>query len=264
VTPEDALWSAAIGLLAGLLGGLAGIGGSMVMLPGLFLIFGDNAEHTKQHLYMAAAMVVNIVVSIPATYQHWKAGAMRGDLAGWLLPTMTATMVAGVFASNRFEGDWLRLMLAAFIAAYCVTNIVRVLRPVPADDRPAERTGPGLLIGIGSVTGFVGGLLGIGGGVLMVPALQLLARVRLRHAIATSSLVMCVTAAVGSGLKLATLGEHGELATEAWWLVLAMSPGAIVGAMIGASLVHWLPVRVIRVAISVLLMVAAAKLAGLW
>jgi len=264
VTPQDAIWSAVIGLIAGLLGGLAGIGGSMVMLPGLFLVFGDNAEHSRQHLYMAAAMVVNVVVSIPATYQHWRAGAMRRDLAEWLLPTMTATMVAGVFASNRFEGDALRIMLAVFITAYCITNIIRAVRPIPGDDRPPERGGAGLLIGIGSITGFIGGLLGIGGGVLMVPALQLLRRVRLRHAIATSSLVMCITAAVGAALKLMTLDQHGHTPTEAWWLVLAMSPGAIAGAMIGAALVHALPIRIVRVLISALLMVAAAKLAGLW
>lgn len=264
MTPEDAVWTLAIGLLAGLLGGLAGIGGSMVMLPGLFLVFGDNAEHTRQHLYMAAAMAVNVVVAIPATYQHWKAGAMRRDLAVWLLPTMTVMMVVGVLASNRFQGDWLRIMLAVFIGAYCMTNIIRIVRPVPSENRPPERCGAGLLIGIGLVTGLVGGLLGIGGGVLMVPALQLLARVRLRHAIATSSLVMCITAAVGATLKLMTLGEHGHTMDEAWWLALAMSPGAIAGAMIGAMLVHRMPVRAIRAVISALLLVAAAKLAGLW
>lgn len=264
MTPQELLWSGAIGLLAGLLGGLAGIGGSMVMLPGLFLVFGDNQEHTRQHLYMAAAMVVNVIVSIPATYQHWRAGAMRRDLAVWLLPTMTVTMVAGVFASNRFEGDALRVMLAGFIALYCVMNIVRAVRPIRGDERPPERGGPGLLVGIGTVTGFVGGLLGIGGGVLMVPALQLLRRVRLRHAIATSSLVMCITAAVGASLKLATLGEHQQSAAEAGWLVLAMSPGAVVGAMVGAALVHALPIRVVRVVISVLLLAAAARLVGIW
>jgi uncharacterized membrane protein YfcA len=257
-------WSSLIGLLAGLIGGLAGIGGSMVMIPGLFLVFGDNEGHTRQHLYMGAAMVVNVVVSLPATYQHWRAGAMRADLARWLVPTMTAMMVVGVLASNRFDGEALRVMLAGFIALYCALNIARALRPVPADDRPPERGGPGLLVGIGLATGLVGGLLGIGGGVLMVPALQLLGRVRLRHAIATSSLVMCITAAVGATLKLWTLGPHGHTAGEAGWLVLAMSPGAIAGAMIGAALVHALPIRVVRVVISALLIVAAAKLAGLW
>jgi uncharacterized membrane protein YfcA len=264
VNPSDLLWSAGIGLLAGLIGGLAGIGGSMVMIPGLFLVFGDDQGHTRQHVYMAAAMVVNVIVSLPATYQHWRAGAMRADLARWLVPTMTAMMVVGVLASNRFDGAALRVMLAGFIALYCTVNIARALRPIPDDERLPERGGPGLLAGIGIATGFVGGLLGIGGGVVMVPALQLLGRVRLRHAIATSALVMCITAAVGASLKLWTLPGHGHTAGEAGWLVLAMSPGAIAGATAGAALVHALPIRVVRVVISVLLIVAAAKLAGLW
>lgn len=264
MTPEAALISAAIGLVAGILGGLAGIGGSMVMIPGLFLVFGDNPDHTNQHVFMAAAMVVNVVVSIPATYRHSRAGAVRMDLAKHLLPSMSATIVAGVLVSDQVNGQTLRRLLAAFIAGYCLLNAYRAVRPRPAGERPSERTHPGLLVGVGGATGFIGGLLGIGGGVLMVPALQVLARVRLREAIATSSLVMCVTAAVGSGLKLWTLEEHGRSAAEAWMLALAMSPGAIVGALAGASLTHRLPLRMVRILISVLLLGAAAKLAGVF
>jgi uncharacterized protein len=264
MTLEAALWSVAIGLAAGLLGGLAGIGGSMVMIPALFLVFGDNSDHTNQHVFMAAAMAVNVVVAIPATYRHSKAGAVRMDLAKYLLPSMAATIVAGVLVSDRVSGLTLRWLLAVFIAGYCILNLYRAVRPRPTAGRPPERTHPALLVSVGGATGFVGGLLGIGGGVLMVPAMQVLARVRLREAIATSSMVMCVTAAIGSGLKLSTLSEHGRSAAEAGLLALAMSPGAIVGALVGATLTHRLPLRAVRVLISILLLGAAAKLAGVF
>ncbi len=54
-----------IGLVAGLVGGLAGIGGSIIMLPALGLFLGyKTPARTEHHLYMASAMTVNILVAL--------------------------------------------------------------------------------------------------------------------------------------------------------------------------------------------------------
>ena len=58
-----------IGLFAGLLGGMLGVGGSIVILPALTEVLGPN-----QHTYQAAAMVVNFFVVMPAVWQHRRAG----------------------------------------------------------------------------------------------------------------------------------------------------------------------------------------------
>ena len=74
--PPEMLILMAIGLCAGLLGGLLGIGGSVVMIPAMSVIFGP-----AQHLYQGAAMIVNFFVVIPAVIQHRRAGATRGHRA---------------------------------------------------------------------------------------------------------------------------------------------------------------------------------------
>ncbi len=104
-------------------------------------------------------------------------------------------------------------------------------------------------------------MAGVGGGVLVVPILQIVGRVRLKEAIATSSAAMCVSSAIGAALKLGTLGQVGRTATESLILALLLSPGAIVGAMAGAALTHKLPVQVLRIAVSLVLLMAALKLA---
>jgi uncharacterized membrane protein YfcA len=107
----------------------------------------------------------------------------------------------------------------------------------------------------------MGGLLGLGGGVMLVPLLQLLCRVPLKKAIATSSAVICATALVGAGLKMGSLARLGQSAGAALALALAMGPTAVLGGAIGAKLTHALPVRAVRVVVTVLLGVAAWRLA---
>ena len=261
MSPVQILEAAGIGLAAGVIGGLAGIGGSLVMLPGLALVFGfRDAAHTDQHLYMAAAMAVNVLVAIPATRKHARAGAVRRELVARVMPAMVMAIIAGVLVSDRVPGRALKTILAAFIAAYCVVNIYRVFRPRPQVNRPPEITTAPVLGAIGAGAGFVGGLLGLGGGAVMVPALNTFARLKLLDAIATSSATMAVSAAIGASLKFATLRLHDLRWQDAAWLVVAMAPGAVLGGYAGAWLAHRLPIRTVRIAISVILLLVAIRL----
>lgn len=265
MTIEQMLLAAAIGLSAGVLGGLAGIGGSMIILPGLALVFGfKTPDYAEQHMYMAAAMATNALVALPATSHHLRVKAVRHDLVTPILPAMLIAMIVGVLASNIVHGQTLKRMLALFIAAYALVNLYRLVMPLGETMRPAERVSRPTLIGIGGSAGLIGGLLGLGGGVIMVPLLQVISRVRLREAIAVSSAVMIATALVGAFLKFATLGSHGMPATQPALLVLAMAPTAMIGATIGAYLMHRLPLRTIRMVVSILLLVAAARMVNLF
>lgn len=253
----------AIGFGAGCIGGIAGIGGSMVMLPGLALAFGypDPSIH---HVYMAAAMAVNMAVAIPAARRHRRAGAVRDELLRRILPPMAVSIVVGVLVSNLIDARWLRLGLALFIAAYCLLSFAALAMRRPDHTGHDERTSAPALAGVGIVAGLLGGLLGIGGGVVMVPALQVICRVPLRQAIATSAGVMWLTALIGAALKLATLHTHGHHVGEALVLALAMAPGALLGARLGASLAHSLPLPIVRAVIATILTIAAARMADIW
>jgi uncharacterized membrane protein YfcA len=262
LTPVHALEAAALGLVAGVVGGLAGIGGSLIILPGLGLFMGyDEPLRTRHHLYMASAMVVNVLVAAPAAWRHMLAKCVPGPIVKVVMPSMILAMLAGVLLSDQVQGERLVLILAGFIAGYAVLNILRVVRPRknPATHPPWPHRG--LLAGIGGITGVIGGLLGVGGGIVMVPLLQIFARTPLRLAIGASSAVMCVTAVFGSALKVWGLPAHGYRVSEALILAAAMGPTAVVGSLIGARLTHTLPIRTVRVIVSLLLLAAAARMA---
>lgn len=254
--------AAIIGLGAGVLGGLAGVGGSMIMLPALHWVFGEKTANTH-HLYMAAAMTVNVFVAFPAAIRHHMNGVVRKDLLGSLIPVTLVSMVVGVLTGNMFQGDALKIGLALFLLVYCGFNTWRLMSKNRIDVDGQRTTRTRLLIS-GAMTGFVGGLLGLGGGVMLVPALQMICRVPLKQAIATSSAVICITSIIGAGAKIVSLPSLDQSVQDALLLAAAMAPTAMLGGVLGAQLTHILPTRAVRIVVTLLLLVAAAKLGGLW
>jgi len=259
-----------IGLAAGTLGGLAGIGGSMVILPALHLVFGEPPDRPQvHHMYIAAALIVNVAVAVPSLLTHLKARAVRTKLLTTLLPVTSLTMICAVLVSNLIDGERLRIGLGVFLIAYCLWSLWvlagagrRAADEVAHYD--AERASAGRLSVCGFTAGGIGGLLGLAGGVVMVPMLQLLCKVKLRNAVATSSAVICVTAVLAAVVKLSTLGRvgggAGESVGDALMLAAAMVPSAIVGARLGAWLTHKLPIAIVRAVITTLLIIVAVRL----
>ncbi|MEQ9461175.1 MAG: sulfite exporter TauE/SafE family protein [Phycisphaeraceae bacterium] len=254
---------ASIGLAAGTLGGLLGVGGSLIIIPLLTICYGRD-----QHLYQAAAMVVNIAVSVPSALRHRRAGAMIPQALRWMIPLAVVGVVLGVALSNLpiFQGPqggiWLGRLLALFQLYVIALNIHRLLQPSSNTTANARIT-PLASASTGGAMGVVAGLLGIGGGAVAVPMQQAIMAMPLRNAIANSAAVICLSATIGALVKNATLAQHGM----PWWtgLLLAamLAPTAAIGGRLGANLTHSLPTRQVRIALIIVLALSAYKMAAL-
>jgi uncharacterized membrane protein YfcA len=249
---------AVIGLGAGVMGGLVGIGGSLVMIPALTFVYGRD-----QSLYQAAAMIVNAVVAATATRRHLKAGAVRRDLVIGLLPGAVLLVGVGVWLSSVVEERWLAVVFGVFMLYIALQEGWSLLRR-PHEDHAEPRTGRGTMFAIGGVTGIVSGLLGIGGGGVAVPMLRGLCHLPIRTAIAASSAVMLATAAVGSILKnlsYATSAAEPSRAIAASLILAALLvPTGMIGAWIGASLTHRLPIKAVRLAFILLMLAGGLRM----
>ncbi|MEM7228690.1 MAG: sulfite exporter TauE/SafE family protein [Planctomycetota bacterium] len=249
------------GLVAGVLGGLLGIGGSVIMIPVLTL-FLDRTYHLAQ----ATAMIVNIFVAVPAVIRHHRASAVRWDVTWRLLPFGIAAIVLGVLLSNRLESEQLELFFGFFLIYVIFMNVRRLLHGRRSSEdhaQPAVWWRSGV---VGSITGFAAGLLGIGGGIITVPLLQRIALLPLRQCIATSSALMCLTAVVGASLKNATLpatSDGAHTTVDAMLLSSGLIPCAIIGSFVGAHLTHALPIFWVRIVFIVLLVIACLRFLGL-
>ncbi|MEM9884025.1 MAG: sulfite exporter TauE/SafE family protein [Planctomycetota bacterium] len=263
---------ATLGIAAGTLGGMLGVGGSVLMIPGLVVLLG-RPTGVEQHLFQASAMVANVAVAVPAAMRHRRAGAMTPAALRGMLPAALGAVVLGVWLSNRpvFAGAdggvWLGRCLAVFLLYVAVVNALKLYpegaRAAAAEVEPRVTTGRG--VAVGGLMGTVAGLLGIGGGAIAVPLQQTLMRLELRRCIANSAAVIVVSAAVGAVYKNATLA--GSTGGDFGWrdgltLGLLLAPTAWAGGRLGASLTHRLPRRAIRAAFVALMLVAAWRMAA--
>ena len=112
----------------------------------------------------------------------------------------------------------------------------------------------------GLLTGIPAGLLGIGGGVVCVPAQQFFLKMPLKRAISNSAATIASIALIGAVYKNATLSEHSIEVAESLKIAIFVIPGAIVGAFIGGRCMHKLPANVVRVVFILLAAVATYKL----
>jgi len=264
-----------LGMLAGTLGGMLGVGGSIVMIPGLAILFSlGRTPEPNQHLFQASAMIVNVVVSVPAALRHRKADALVPEALLWMLPAALASVLLGVWISNLpvFSGvdggRWLGKLMAAFMVYVIVMNILKLRTRKDSATSSRPRVTPFRATSVGLTMGTVAGLLGIGGGSVAVALQQALLKLPLRQCIANSSAVICISAAVGAIYKNATLAQHATEASPIDWrasllIALLLTPTAWVGSRIGSGLTHSLPIRQVRIAFICLMVVAAWKMSGL-
>ncbi len=114
-------------------------------------------------------------------------------------------------------------------------------------------------LGVGTVVGVISGLFGIGGGVLMVPAIIFIWQREPKVAVATSLAVMIPGAIAG------VLRHHFSYGVVDWRVAAGLAVGAIVGSFaIGAPLANWLPADALKKGFGVLLVVSGLKMAGVF
>ncbi len=259
-----------IGLVTGLVGGLLGIGGSIVLIPAMTEVLGPD-----QHLYQATAMIVNFFVVVPAVYQHRRAQAIDPAVVVRVVPLALLAVVVGVGLSELplFSGErevYLRGLFGLFILFVAVTDLRRLIRPGSRDDRNSGVLGGGLpptdrmrwraLTAVAVPTGLIAGLFGVGGGIVAVPLQRRLLGIPIRSAIANSATIIVATSFVGALTK--NYAYAAETGKAAYPLILAalVIPMAMVGSLIGSRATHRLPVAQIRTAFFLLLTVAAIRL----
>jgi uncharacterized protein len=116
------------------------------------------------------------------------------------------------------------------------------------------------LMGLGLITGYLAGLLGIGGGMLMVPFLVILLTAKgfpeehiVKMAVATSLATICFT-------SLASVRAHHQKGAVLWPVVLALAPGIMVGSMLGAKLAVSLPAKALTVLFAVFVTFSATQM----
>ena len=183
-----------LGLVAGLLSGLLGIGGGLIFSP-LLLLAG-----LAPHKALATSTLAIVPTTLAGTWAHLRSG--RLPRSGGVAIAGAAALAGGGFSrlGHGLEG-WLLLALQALmygILAVTITPRSQLGQLEPGADLPT--TG---LAAVGTVAGIAGGLLGVGGGLVMVPLMVRVLRVPMHLAIRFSTLAVLASATTASATFLA-------------------------------------------------------------
>ena len=214
----------AIGLVIGALVGLLGGGGSILAVPALVYLAGQDLQQAvaTSLLVVGTTAVVAVLPRLRERQISWRIGLLFG-VAG------AATAFAGA-AVNRALPDELTLALFAVVM---VGAGIRMLQEKPATGTACAVDGgrvnwrrclPRTLAG-GLVVGFLTGLLGVGGGFLIIPVLVLALGLPMPTAIGTSLVVVAINSAAG-------FAAHAGEATVDVPVTLAFTGAAVVAAMV--------------------------------
>lgn len=221
-----------LAVLMGLALGLLGGGGSILAVPIFVYAIGYGEKEA-----IAASLLIVGITSLVASLGHWREGRVR--LRVVLL--FGAVAGAGAFFSGRFLSGFLsgtvQLVLFAFVMLAASFFMFRGSSvgdgPGGAEGSVAKLAAPGA--GVGVLTG----LVGVGGGFLIVPALVLFGGLTMEVAVGSSLMVIAANSFAGFA------GYLGEVQIN-WGREAAFSVFAIAGSFVGAYLVNFIPSGALR------------------
>jgi uncharacterized protein len=255
-----------IGAIVGFAAGLLGIGGGVVMVPLLVLVFAGHGmapEHVL-HIALGTALAAMVFTSASSMRAHHAHGAVDWKIARAMSPGMLAGSFAAALVAGWIPTRPLAVMFTALVF-YAATQILLDLKPATTRELPGAR---GLFFA-GAIIGAVSSLLAAGGAFLTIPFLAW-CRVPLRRAIGTAAangLPIAIAGAAGyvvHGVHVAGLPSPsvGYIYLPALALVVATS---MLAAPLGARLAHRLPIKQLRTLFAILLYGFAVRmLIGVW
>lgn len=237
------LLAVALGFLVGLSLGLLGGGGSILTVPILVYVLGFDAKAA-----IAGSLAVVGSVSLVGAWRHARAGQVETRTA-LLFGAVAMVGAYGGARAARFVSGEAQLVVFAGVMLVVWAFMLRG-RPGSdeSDDRGRAHAGIVALVALG--VGGLTGLVGIGGGFLIVPALVLFLDVPMKRAVGTSLLVIVMNAAAGFS------GYVGQVAIP-WGVLAAFGLCAVGGIVAGSHLVHYVSSRALRRGFAVFLVAVA-------
>lgn len=222
-----------LGVFAGVLSGLFGIGGGIVMVPSLIVVFGmDILDANATSL---AAML--LPVGILGVWAYYKAGMINVKESLWIsLGLFLGSFVGGEFAVNISES--LLAKLYAGILIYIALSYFDIFKFLKKKTDTAEKQPLHpkviLLLLVGFGAGIFAGLFGKGGGIVIVPLLIGLFHYNPKAAVATSLAALQLPVGLPSVIIYANDG-HLNIAYSVC-IALGIVVGAFVGSKMGVKL----------------------------
>lgn len=232
-----------VGLVAGILSGLFGIGGGIIMVPSLIAFFG--LEMLNANATSLAAML--LPVGILGVITYYKAGYINVKHSLWIAVGLLAGSFFGAELAVSVDVKILSKLYAAFLLYVAVgyLNIPALFKkPMPVSTSKSTKNAPThslwLFLVVGIAAGVIAGLFGKGGGLVIVPVLIKFFRYDAKAASATSLAALQLPVGLPSVIVYAQAGYLN------WLFAGLMALGIVVGVFFGTKMAIRLPATLFK------------------
>lgn len=230
----------AIGLLAGLLNGLIGIGGGIVIAPGLIRHRGASPE-----VAVGSSLAAVVVLSSVAFLVHVYFTGLGLGLCG--LAVVVVSGAAGAQIGGRILARlsirWMLMLFSAFVLLVSARLLVQGLGMTPSQPTWSGEPPTWAYPVVGMASGVLSGVFGVGGGALVLLGFAVFFGMPVHQGLPLALAVNVTNALSGCVL-------HSFAGRVLWREVGRMVPAALVGIIVGCTIAVWLPPDELRVLFS--------------
>ncbi len=244
-----------LGMFAGTLAGLLGIGGGILVVPGLAWVFEHYqlVPHASMHMACGTSLAVMVLTTGSSLYTHLGRKIEFWSIYKQLLPGIIVGVLLGAIFSTQLSSRTLATVFGVFV-------ILMAIKMFFSRESHGEHRLPGMpgMSGVGAIIGAKSGLLGLGGGVITIPFLTYCG-VNMRRSVVVSVMVGMTISSIGA-VAYMLIGWHyptlprwtvGFVYLPAWLSVAVMSA---LFARVGALLSHRLPVGILKKIFSIVML----------
>lgn len=239
--------SLVIGITAGTFGGLLGIGGGIVMIPLMVEVL-----KFSQHKAHGTSLMALVFTGIGGSITYALNGAIDIMAAGLLALTAVITAPLGARYAHVLSEKHLKKYFGIFLIFCAVLLFLKPHLAGFAGGFASVYTKPIILLTTGAITGFLSGMMGVGGGTIMIPVLVILAGFSQHVAQGTSLLVMVPAGGIGAF----THWKMGNVASE---ILYGLIPGIILGTFLGGNIANIIPNDILRLIFALMITILGIR-----
>lgn len=251
----------ALGLLAGFIAGLLGVGGGLIIVPILIWMFDAQgvAVGIQPHLALGTSLASILFTSLSSVRAHHGHGAVDWNVVRRIAPGIVIGTLLGAWLASYIPARPLKIFFIIFLF-YAALQMALNFKPKPSRMLP----GPFGMLGAGGFIGAVSSWVGIGGGTLSVP-FQVWCNVPFHRAVGTSAAIGFPIAFAGLTGYIIGGWSHTELPPHSMGFIslpalAGIAAGSILTAPLGAKTAHALPVAKLKRIFAILLFVLALRM----
>jgi uncharacterized membrane protein YfcA len=256
-----------VGLAAGFLGALVGLGGGIIIVPLLLFMSGGLLGVLTPQMAVGTSLFTLVFTGLSSALAYLKQGNVDYRSAFLFLIGIAPGSLVGGWANQFLQVDAFNIFFGILMVFFSFLLMIRGnLKPKEKKQSGVARTyidhdgkehtygyGIGFALSISFAVGFLSSLFGIGGGALMVPVMLLVFHFPPHLAVGTSMLLICLSAIIGSV-------THIVSGNVIWIYALALIPGGWLGAKAGAYVNARMKSTTLVLALRIMLIVVGVKL----